>query len=63
MTARIRGAHACSVLISAFCGDELRINVAACRVVSFGKSSRGRWRPPQVAAATAPRKPSPYHLT
>jgi len=35
-----RGAHACSVLVSAFCGDELRVNVAARRVVSFEKSSR-----------------------
>jgi TctA family transporter len=40
MSAYFSGAHACSVLVSAFCGDELQINVAVQRVLSFEKSSR-----------------------
>jgi len=33
-------AHAYSVLVSAFCGDELQLNVLARLVVSFEKSLR-----------------------
>ena len=40
MSAHFRGTHACSVLVSAFCGDELQVNVAVRRVVSFEKSLR-----------------------
>jgi len=40
MSAHIWGAHAYSVLVAAFCGDELQINVAMCRAVNFEKSSR-----------------------
>ena len=34
------GAHACSVLVAAFCGDELLLNAVARAVVSFEQSSR-----------------------
>ena len=40
MSAHVWGAHAYSVLVSAFCGDERQVNVAARRVVSFEKSLR-----------------------
>ena len=40
MSLHVWGAHAYSVLVSAFCGDELRVNVAARRVLSVEKSSR-----------------------
>jgi hypothetical protein len=40
MTPNVWGAHAYSVPVYAFCGDELQANVAAPRVVSFEKSLR-----------------------
>ena len=64
MITHVWGAHAYSVLVSAFCGDELRVNVAARRVVTFEKSSRlakafgvARW--PQ---RPLPGNPSPRHV-
>ena len=59
MNVHVWGAHAYSVLVSAFCGDELRMNVAARGEVSFEKTSRlaNAFGSRQVAAATAPRKP------
>jgi hypothetical protein len=50
------GAHAYSVLVSAFCGDELRLNVAACRVVNFEKSSRRQNASASTLQACAPQK-------
>lgn len=40
MTAHVRGAHACSVLVSAFCGGELQGHVGTRHVANFEKSSR-----------------------
>jgi hypothetical protein len=40
MSAQVWGAHASSVPVSAFCGDELQLNVAARAKVSFEKRSR-----------------------
>jgi hypothetical protein len=40
MSEHVWGAHAHSVLVSALCGDELQVNVAARGEVSFEKSSR-----------------------
>ena len=64
MTARLWGAHAYSVLVSAFCGDELQVNVAARRGVSFEKSlllakafgvasTRGACAPRKAGAASS----------
>ena len=38
--ASFRGAHDCSVLVSAFCRDELLLNVVAHKIASFEQSSR-----------------------
>jgi hypothetical protein len=38
--ALFRGAHACSVLVSAFCGDELLLHAVARAIASFEQSSR-----------------------
>jgi hypothetical protein len=56
MNARIWGAHAYSVLVSAFCGDELRVNVVARRIVSFEKSSRRQNAFASTLQVCAPRK-------
>jgi hypothetical protein len=65
MSAHLWGAHAYSVLVSAFCGDELQVNVAARRVVSFEKSLR---LAKAFGVARSPRRPlpetlSPHHVT
>jgi hypothetical protein len=56
MSVHLWGAHAYSVLVSAFCGDELRVNVAARRVVSFEKSSRRQNAFASTLQACAPQK-------
>jgi hypothetical protein len=38
--AMFRGAHACSVLVSTFCRDELLLNAVARAIASFERSSR-----------------------
>jgi hypothetical protein len=38
--ALFRGAHACSVLVSAFCRDELLLHAALRVIASFEQSSR-----------------------
>jgi len=55
MSAHIWGAHAYSVLVSAFCGDELQVTVAARRVVSFEKGLRRQHAFASTLQATAPR--------
>ena len=50
------GAHAYSVLVSAFCGDELRVRVATRRVVSFEQSSRRQNAFASTLQACAPQK-------
>jgi hypothetical protein len=40
MSAHVWGAHAYSVLVSAFCGDQLQVNVASRRLVISEKSLR-----------------------
>jgi hypothetical protein len=57
MNVHLWGAHAYSVLVSAFCRDELLANVAARRVVSFEKSSRRQNAFASTLQACAPRKP------
>ena len=64
MSAHLRGAHAYSVLVSAFCGDELRVNVVARGELSFEKSLRlakasGIARSPRPPL---PRNLLPYHI-
>jgi hypothetical protein len=59
MSANLRGAHAYSVLVSAFCGDELQVNVAGRGVVSPGKSSRRQNAFASTLQACAPRKAMP----
>jgi hypothetical protein len=56
MSAHIWGAHAYCVLVSVFCGDELQVNVAARRVVSFEKSLRRQNAFAGTLQACAPRK-------
>jgi hypothetical protein len=56
MNMHVWGAHAFSVLVSAFCGDELQVNVAARRIVSFEKSSRRQNAFASTLQACAPRK-------
>ena len=56
MTARVWGAHAYSVPVSAFCGDELQANVAARRVVTFEKSLRRQNAFASTLQVCAPRK-------
>ena len=56
MSAHVWGARAYSVLISAFCGDEFRVNVAASGVVSCGKSSRRQNAFASTLQACAPQK-------
>ena len=65
MSAHVWGAHAYSVLVSAFCGDELQVNVAARRVVSFEKSLRTQNAFASTLQACAPRNAitASYHLT
>jgi hypothetical protein len=60
MSAHVWGAHAYSVLVSAFCGDELQVNVAARRVVSFEKSLR---LAKAFGVARSPRRPFPGKLS
>jgi len=60
MIARVWGAHACSVLVSAFCGDELRVNVVARGELSFEKSSR---LAKAFGVARSPRRPLPGKLS
>jgi len=60
MTAHVWGAHAYSVLVSAFCGDELQVNVAARRELSFEKSSR---LAKAFGVARSPRRPLPRTLS
>jgi hypothetical protein len=55
MSGHVWGAHAYSVLVSAFCGDELQVNVAARRVVSFEKSLRRQNALASTLQACAPR--------
>jgi len=65
MTAHVWGAHAYSVLVSAFCGDELRVNVVALGELSFENSSRRQNAFASTLQACAPRKTiaASYHLT
>ena len=56
MITHIWGAHAYSVLVSAFCGDELRVNVVAHGELSFEKSSRRQHAFASTLQACAPRK-------
>jgi len=56
MNAHVWGAHAYSVPVYAFCGDELQANVAARRVVSFEKSLRRQNAFASTLQACAPRK-------
>jgi hypothetical protein len=51
--ALFRGAHVCSVLVSAFCGDELLLHAVARAIASFEQSSRR-----QNAFASSPRDES-----
>jgi hypothetical protein len=50
------GAHACSVLVAAFCGDELLLNTVARAVVSFAQSSRRQDAFAGTLQACAPQK-------
>jgi hypothetical protein len=50
------GAHAYSMPASAFCGDELLVNVATRGVVSFEKSSRRQNAFASTLQACAPQK-------
>jgi hypothetical protein len=65
MSADVWGAHACSVLVSAFCGDELLVNVGARRVVNFEKSLRRQNAGASTLQACAPQKPraASHYLT
>jgi hypothetical protein len=62
MTANVWGAHACSVLVSAFCGDELQVNVVARGIMTFEKSSRRQNAFASTLQACAPRKASLPHV-
>jgi hypothetical protein len=62
MSAHVWGARAYSVLVSAFCGDELRVNVAAGRVVSYEKVREGRMPSPARYKRALPGKLSPRHV-
>ena len=62
MSAHVWGAHAYSVLVSAFCGDELQVNFAARRVVSFEKVCEGRMPSPARSKRALPGKLSPHHV-
>jgi len=57
MITHIWGAHAYSVLVSAFCGDELRVNVVARRIVSFEKVREGRMPSPARCKRALPKLP------
>ena len=56
MNVHVWGAHAYSVPVYAFCGDELQANVAARRVVSFEKSLRRQNAFASTLQACAPRE-------
>jgi len=60
MNVHLWGAQAYSVLVSAFCGDELQVNVAARRVVSFEKLRDSRTL---SGVARSPRRPLPGSLS
>jgi hypothetical protein len=62
MNMHVWGAHAFSVLVSAFCGDELQVNVAARRIVSFEKVREGRMPSPARCKRALPGKLSPRHV-
>jgi len=55
MITHVWGAHAYSVLVSAFCGDELRVNVVARRVVIFEKVREGRMPSPARCKRALPK--------
>jgi hypothetical protein len=65
MITHVWGAQAYSVLVSAFCGDELRVNVVARGELSFEKSSRRQHAFASTLQACAPRNAIAvsYHLT
>jgi hypothetical protein len=53
------GAHACGVLVSAFCGDELLVNVAMYEDVTFEKVRDGRMPSPARCKRALPGKSLP----
>jgi hypothetical protein len=55
MSAHVWGAHACSMPVSAFCGDELRLTVSTRGKLSFVKSSRRQNAFASTLQACAPR--------
>jgi hypothetical protein len=59
MSANVWGAHVYSVLVSAFCGDEFLVNLAAREIVSPEKSSRRQNAFASTLQARAPRKAMP----
>jgi hypothetical protein len=60
MSANVWGAHVYSVLVSAFCGDEFLVNLAAREIVSPEKSSR---LAKAFEVARSPRRPLPEIIT
>jgi len=56
MSAHVWGAHAYSVLVSAFCGNERQVHFAARLVVSFEKSLRRQNAFASTLQACAPRE-------
>ena len=62
MIGYIWGAHAYSVLVSAFCGDKLQVNVAAQRFVSFEKVREDRMSSPARCKRTLPGNVSLHHV-
>jgi hypothetical protein len=54
--ALFRGAHACSVLVSAFCGDELLLHAVGRAIASFEQSSRRQNAFASTLQACAPQR-------